>query len=354
MHVVEIADSRYPIGEPFAGGMQALTWHLVTALRERGVRVSVFAGLGPDTAPASSRLTPTPLILSETARADVSMQPYEWVEQHHAYLQLMLQLSRRRDFDVVHNNSLHPVPVVMAEVLPTPMLTTLHTPPTPWLEPAVGLANPAAASFAAVSHYTARQWAHVVTADVVPNGVDPRRWPFGTGGTDLVWTGRIAPEKAPHLAIDIARQAGRRLRLAGPVADPAYWVSEVQPRLADDDVEYVGHLQQRDLARLVGSSSVCLVTPVWDEPYGLVAAEALCCGTPVVAFARGGLVEVVDQSSARLVPSGDVVAAAEAVKEASALDRAAARQRAVGHCSLDRAVDRYLAAFEGLRVRRAS
>jgi glycosyltransferase involved in cell wall biosynthesis len=342
-HVVVVADSRYPIREPFAGGMQAMTWHLVRALRSRGVTVSAYAAPGSDPALGSSLLTTRPLELSPAARRDVSMQPVEWLEQHHAYLGLLLELARRDDVDVVHNNTLHYLPVAMAEALPTRMVTTLHTPPTPWLEPAIRLGDGRGSRFVAVSEHTARQWRHVAEAAVVPNGVDLGLWPAGRGGDDLFWAGRMVPEKAPHLAIDIARAAGRRLRLAGPVCDPVYWERRVVPRLAGrDDVEYLGHLRQTEIAAAVGSSAVCLVTPLWEEPYGLVAAEALACGTPVVGFARGGLCEVVDETSGRLVPGQDVSAAAQVVDEAARLFRDDVRRRAEVHCSVDSMVDRYL------------
>ncbi len=353
LHVVEIADSRFPIGEPFAGGMQALTWHLIEGLRRRGVRLSVFAGPGSDPRLGAELIPTRPADLSAAARQDVSMQPDEWLEQHHAYLQLMLGLARRRDIDVVHNNSLHHLPVAMAETLHVPVVTTLHTPPTPWLEPAVRLADPSASRYVAVSDHTARSWSHVADAGVVTNGIDLTEWTEGPGGPDLVWCGRMAPEKAPHLAVDIARAAGRRIRLAGPVSDPSYWQQEMLPRLGED-VEYVGHLRQRELAALVGASALCLVTPVWDEPYGLVAAEALACGTPVLGFARGGLPEVVGASCARLVPGGDVAAAVAVLDEAAALDRGAAREHAVRHCSVDRMVDSYLSLLEGTRLACAS
>jgi glycosyltransferase involved in cell wall biosynthesis len=333
--------------------MQSLTWHLIEGLRERGVRLSVFAGPGSDPRLRATTIDVRTADLSAAARQDVSMQPEEWVEQHHAYLQLMLGLARRDDIDVVHNNSLHYLPVAMAETLEVPVVTTLHTPPTPWLEPAIRLADPRLARFVAVSRHTAGMWSHVADPDVIPNGVDPRRWRYGAGGPDLVWVGRIAPEKAPHLALDIARAAGRRIRVAGPITDRAYWDAEVQPRLGDG-ADYVGHLRQRELSTLLGASALCLVTPSWDEPYGLVAAEALASGTPVLGFARGGLPEVVDGSCARLVAADDVQAAAALVPEAAALSRGAARRHAVRHCSVDRMVDSYLDYLDGTRMAHAA
>jgi glycosyltransferase involved in cell wall biosynthesis len=158
----------------------------------------------------------------------------------------------------------------------------------------------------------------------------------------------------------VARAAGRRIQLAGPLSDRAYFDARVAPLLGED-ARYAGHLDTAALVALVGSSAAMLVTPVWDEPYGLVAAESLACGTPVLGFARGGLPEVVDDSCARLVQcdaSGDadpenavaglaaeaaaVQAAAALVEDVVRLDRGAARERAVTACSLDTMVDDYL------------
>lgn len=344
MRIALIASNHFPIRQPFAGGLEAHVWHLARALTQAGHLVSLFAAPDSDPSLESALLQVRSLELSAAALTDSSMPSATFMGDHHAYLTLMLRLARgpSEEFDVIHNHSLHHLPVAMAPMLTTPMLCTLHTPPTPWLESAISATTGTGARFAAVSGYTARSWQHLLPdITVVRNGVDAQRWPLGPGGRDLIWFGRITPEKAPHLAISAARRAGLRLVIAGPVSDPGYFARDVQPELGSD-VHYAGHLAHRELAHLVGTSAAALVTPQWDEPYGLVVAEAMVCGTPVVAFARGGVPEIVDDRSGRLVPAGDVAAMAAAIPQALTMSRLAVHRQAAKRCSATAMVTDYL------------
>jgi glycosyltransferase involved in cell wall biosynthesis len=342
LRIALIASARFAIREPFAGGLEAHTWALARGLTRLGHEVTVFAGAGCDPELGARELTATPLRISAAARADVSMVAQTWLEEHHAYLELMLELGEhaRRMFDVVHNNSLHHLPVAMARLLGVPVISTLHTPPTPWLESAL-LVGPCPVVFTAVSTHTARAWRHVVPdVRVIRNGVDLDRWRPGPGGGPLAWSGRLVPEKGADLAIRAARLAGMPLELAGPIGDREYFTTRIRPLLGRN-VRYHGHLRQEELAALLGSASACLVTPRWDEPYGLVAVESLACGTPVCGFARGALPEVLNGRCAVLTRPDDVRQLARAIPAAVGLSRRHARAHAAAHCSQDRMIDTY-------------
>ncbi|MCU1513467.1 MAG: glycosyltransferase family 4 protein [Microbacteriaceae bacterium] len=354
LRICLIASSRFPVAEPFVGGLEAHTHALAGALKARGHEVSLFAGPGSDPALGVHELDVAVLSVSQLARADVGAAPEEWMREHHAYLSLMLDLSRTGAdrFDVVHNNSLHHLPVAMASAIEVPIVTTLHTPPTPWLESAMILA-PHESHFVAVSSSTSESWAHAVPSTVIMNGVDTGLWRPGPGGERAIWFGRLVPEKAPHLAIEAARLAGIPIDLAGPILDRAYFSRCVSPLLGEG-VRYLGHLDHAQLVDVVGSSCVTVATPVWDEPYGLVAAESLACGTPVAAFAMGALPEIVDDTCGRLAVPGDTASLAEAMKESTRLSRDDARSRALEFCSLDRMVDQYERLYLGLAGTRAA
>lgn len=341
LRICLVAASGHPIREPYAGGLEAHTAALARELARRGHEVDVFAAPGSDPIPGTRPLPASRFLPTEVAAGDPHAPPARWMAEHHAYLELMLLLARegRQRYDVVHNNSLHHLPVAMAATVPVPVLTTLHTPPVPWLESAIALGG-AHSRFVSVSRACQRAWRATTSSEVVRNGVDTDFFTPGSGGSWAVWSGRITPEKAPHEAIDACARVGVPLRLAGPVSDPGYYRDQVRPRLGSA-AEHLGHLRHAALVRLLQDSAVALLTPAWDEPYGLVAAEAMACGTPVAAYARGAMPEIVRTESGVLARPADVAALGAAVLAASRLDRGAVRNSATRHCSVRTMTDRY-------------
>lgn len=340
MRIGIIAHLKYPIAEPFAGGLEMHTHLLARLLRDRGHAVTVFASSRSDSALGVEA------ICSETAISTVGTAEapdIAFFKEHHAYLSLMGELRHRR-FDVIHNNSLHYIPVTMADTLPMPMVTTLHTPPFCWLESGIRLCRARNNAFAAVSQAVGALWDHVVPSDaVIMNGIDLDRFSFHPTPDPnpyLVWYGRIVPEKGLHLAIAAARQVGLPLKIAGPILDDVYFRKQIAPHLGPDAV-HVGHLSHGKLAELVGGARAFLCTPLWDEPYGLVVAEALACGIPVAAFSRGAIPEILDASCGVLATPDNIDSLADAAHQALSLDRRACRKRAERVCDADRMIDAY-------------
>lgn len=343
LRIAIIASIRHPIREPYDGGLESLTAALAQRLRARGHDVTLFAAAGsdPDLGVAPLRVDASGLDLSRHALEDPSMVSRAFLTEHHAYLSVLLDL-RERDVDLVHNHSLHYLPVAMAPTLPFPMVMTLHTPPTPWLESALTVAEGPGPVAVAVSEATAGQWAHVLPGTrTIPNGVDLGRWRPTQAPVPgrAVWYGRIVPEKGTLEAVAAARRAGMDLVVAGPTPNPDY-ARRVLRNLEERGGVYAGHLTSAELVRLVGSAEVALATPRWEEPFGLTVVEALACGTPVAGFARGALPSLLTPETGVLVPPGDVGALAEAIPRAAGLQRSACRRRATAF-SLDVTVDAY-------------
>ncbi|TIH40177.1 glycosyltransferase [Subtercola vilae] len=310
LNIVVIAPLRYPITEPHAGGLESSIWHQVNQLRQRGHRVTLCAVEGSD----FMQLSPPEFVMPPVVWAPGEL-PND-VDYPAGYLDTALPSLERAlafiaahpgRFDLVHNHSLHGTPLAWAGRLGVPMVSTLHTPVLPGLVAGHALSDGPGSRFVAVSSHTSAEWMPAgIVSDVLPNAVDSELWPAGEGGSDLVWFGRIVVEKGAHLAIDAAQLLGRRIVLAGRVGDPEYFENEIRPRLGTEAV-YVGELRQPELAALVGQSACALVTPVWQEPFGLIIAETLMTGTPVACFETGGVAEVVaGMRGAGLVPVGDV------------------------------------------------
>ena len=133
-------------------------------------------------------------------------------------------------------------------MLGVPMLTTLHTPPDDDFIAAHAAAGPTGSRFVSVSDFTRREWARAgLRSELLANGVDPSAWPEGAGGERIVWFGRIVPEKAPHLAVEVARRLGRPLTIAGRIGDRDYAEKSLGPLLGED-IRYVGPLAPPPLA----------------------------------------------------------------------------------------------------------
>ncbi|MGK2867509.1 MAG: glycosyltransferase [Mycobacterium sp.] len=339
MRVAILAPTRHPLREPFAGGQERLTADIATGLRRRGHHVQLHARAGTDPALADELrfMADTPA-LSEIASGDLNMPEPRFLSDQVALLGAMRDLLRGNDVDAVLNQSLHQLPLALSPALSAPMVTTLHTPPFPWMEVGAWLAG-GSGHFVAVSDALRRQWTTLVKARLIHNGVDPEAFPAGPGGEDLAWVGRLTPEKGADIAVDAAQRAGRRLRLAGPVSDPAWFDTVLRPLLGST-VEYVGTLRGAELAQLYGSSGATLVTPLWEEPFCLVAAESQMCGTPVAGLRRGGLPEVVGTSGGRLVIGGAPELAA-AMQDASGMDREVVAADARRRLSIARMLDGY-------------
>jgi glycosyltransferase involved in cell wall biosynthesis len=182
----------------------------------------------------------------------------------------------------------------------------------------------------------------------VYHGVDLEGLPFDpVGGDGLVAFGRIHPDKGTHTAIEIARRAGRRLTLCGIVQDRRYFAEQVEPHIDGDRVVYLGSVGPAQRAAILGGSAALLHPILFAEPFGLSVVESMICGTPVVAYRKGSMPEVVDDGlTGRLVD--DVDQAVAAVADVARLDRSACRARARSRFGADRMVEDYLAIYRDL------
>lgn len=351
MRIAVLATTRHPLCEPYAGGQEAVTATLIRALRDRGHTIRLYGVDGTDSDAADEVVTyPQLPSLSAVAAVDPHLPEPDFLRDHHRVTSALAHLLPHvEDFDVVHNQTLHHLPLSLSSLCTRPLVTTLHTPPFPWLELGAALAV-RQSSFVAVSRALARQWTTLQSPPVVVhNGIRVEQFEPGPGGEELVWVGRLVPEKGADLAIRVAHRAGRPLKLAGPIADPSWFDACVRPFLKAD-VEYVGHLTHAETSSLTGSALALLMTPRWEEPFGLVMAESAVTGTPVVAVARGGIREVLGSDIGLVVdPVADegllTQRLAAAVSDVAHLNRDAVRSVARKQFSATLMAERYETVF---------
>jgi glycosyltransferase involved in cell wall biosynthesis len=193
-------------------------------------------------------------------------------------------------------------------------------------------------------------------AAVIHHGIDVERFPLGTGnGGYLLFLGRMTPDKGAEEAIRVARRVGVRLLLAAKMHEPnehRYFEERIRPLLGSG-VEFVGEVGGTEKVELLAGAAALLNPIQWDEPFGLVMIEALACGTPVVAAARGAAPEIVDQGvTGFLARNEDELVAA--IGRVGSLDRSACRAAVEARFSTERMVAQHLELFSRILVARAA
>ena len=260
---------------------------------------------------------------------------------------------RRTRYDVVHNHAFDAPAIRLATELRAPVVHTLHLPPEAEIADAVrsaaGREHPPAV--ACVSAFHAGVWRRIVPVDaVLPPYVRTSAIPFSpAAGEGAVFAGRLSPEKGAAEAIEIASAASVRIDVFGDGYDPEYVRTRIDPLRAAPGVFIHPSLPQSALWDAIARAAVVLCPSTWDEPFGMVAAEAQACGTPVVGFRRGALAEViVDRVTGFLVAPDDIAAAADAVRMAPALARADCRRHAERRLDLELSLDAHERLYERL------
>ena len=253
-------------------------------------------------------------------------------------------IERSGDFDIVHSH-LDWLPLALAGSWRAPLVTTVHGFSGPRILPAyrAGLTVPGTANLVAISEADRHPALDYVAT--VHHGIDLTEFAATTEpGEALMTLGRIHPDKGTADAIAIARAAGRPLLIAGIVHDQRYFDEEVAPHLDGDRVRYLGSVGGEERSRTLGSVAALLHPIHFDEPFGLSVVEAMACGTPVIAYRRGSMAEVIDDGVTGFCVD-DLEAAVSAVAPAAALDRREVRATATRRFGVARMVDEYVAVY---------
>ncbi|MGH9157385.1 MAG: glycosyltransferase family 4 protein [Acidimicrobiales bacterium] len=249
---------------------------------------------------------------------------------------------RAADFDIIHN-SFDFLPLTYAGLVATPVVTTIHGFSSEQIVPVYAKYNGRSA-FVAISDADRHPALDYIAT--VHHGIDTDTFALhGSPGTYLAFFGRIHPDKGTVEAIDTAARAGLPLVMAGIIQDQAYFDSEVAPRIDGERVSFVGPVGAGDRSAFLGGALALLHLIGFDEPFGFSVVEAMACGTPVIAFDRGSMSELIDEGTTGMLVA-DVDSAVDAVSRVAGLDRSAIRRVAVERFGHNRMVDEYVAVYE--------
>jgi glycosyltransferase involved in cell wall biosynthesis len=256
------------------------------------------------------------------------------------------------DFDLIHNG-FDFLPLTYSGLTATPMVTTIHGFSSEKIVPVYARYN-GRTSYVAISD--ADRHAGLDYVATIHHGIDTDAFALTPSPEGyLAFFGRLHPDKGVVAAIDTAEKVGLPLKIAGIIQDLEYFDTLVAPRLDGNRVQFVGPVLAADRAAFLGGAVALLHLIGFDEPFGFSVVEAMACGTPVIAFNRGSMAELIDDgiddgSTGALV--GDVAGAVDAVARVAQFDRSAIRARAVARFGHDRMVDAYVDVYEQVRQRR--
>lgn len=330
MKIAVLAPISWRVPPRHYGPWEQFVSLLTEGLVQRGVDVTLFATADSITSARLVAVAPTGY--SE----DSSLDPKVWEALHIAGL-----FERSSEFDLIHN-SFDFLPLAFTRLVDTPVVTTIH-----------GFASDA--TLPVYVEYSDRVWYVAISeadrhpslqyASTIHHGIDMDAFDLGPGGGPLVFLGRIHPDKGTAVAIDVAKQSGIPLVIAGIIQDMDYFQRFVEPRLDGVQVSYLGPVGPADRQRLLGGARALLHLIDFEEPFGFSVVEAMACGTPVIAHSRGSMPELVSHGvNGFLVNTRDEALAA--VAEAPDLDRRKVRDSVVGRFGVDRMVNDYIRVYQ--------
>ncbi len=312
------------------GPWELVTSQLTEALVARGVDVTLFATLDSLTAGKLDGVVPASY--SEDASIDAKV----WEHRHLAHL-----FAKAGEFDLIHNQADFPAHA-FAPLVDTPMVTTIHGFSSERIMP---MYKPFEDRVHFVAISASDRHPDLRYAATIHHGIPMADFAYDpVGSEDLLFFGRIHPDKGAREAIDVAKATGRRLNLYGVVQDEEYYRTEVQPHVDGKRIVFHGPVGGAARIEALGKHHALLHLINFDEPFGLSVIEAMACGTPVIATRRGSMSELIEHGTSGFLID-DASQAMEAVKCAGSLRREGVRDAVLTRFSVDRMADDYIALY---------
>ncbi len=332
LRVALLAPISWPTPPPGYGPWEQVASNIAEGMVRRGLDVTLFATGNSQTAGKLASVVPVGVNEDPGLNGDV-----------YGAIHTGKLFERAHEFDLIHNNfDWKPLTYALATKTP-PMLTTIHGFSSP---PILGAYYAAAqrSFFCSISDSDRDPGLNYVSTAY--NGIDPEAFTFvDRAGDYLLYLARFHPEKGAHLAIEVAKRAGVRLKMAAIPQDVAYFKEFVEPHIDGDAVEFLGEVRGAKRDELLGGALALVHMTTRPERFGLTMIEAMACGTPVLGANMGSIPEIVVDGETGFL-CDDVDAAVARVPQLASLSRRACRTRVETTFSSERMVDRYIAAYE--------
>lgn len=303
---------------------------LTEALVKKGLDVTLFATGDSRTEGKLQSVCATPYA------EDMNVDAKVWEALHISNL-----MEQADDFDIIHNH-FDFLPLTYSQLIKTPMLTTIHGFSSEKIIPVYKKYN---ASSTYISISDSDRHPDLAYHRTIYHGIDSTKFALQDSKEDyLLYYGRIHPEKGTEKAIEIAKRCGYPIKIAGLIQNQYYYSRDIAPKLDNKNVTYLGNVSQEEGNRLLGGAKALLHPIAFDEPFGLSVAEAMMCGTPVIAFNRGSMPELIqDGKTGYLVRTLDE--AVKAVKKLTQILPQDCRTHALEKFGIDIMADAYLQVY---------
>jgi len=247
-------------------------------------------------------------------------------------------------FDIIHNH-FDFLPLSYSRLINTPMVTTIHGFSSPKIIPVYKKYNKTSYYVSISNSDRSPELSYTAT---VYNGIDTREFSFNAeSGETLLFFGRIHPEKGVSEAIEIAKKSNRKLIISGLIQDQEYFTSKVNPYIDGQEVIYVGNSGPADRNKLLGGAFALLHPIGFEEPFGLSVAEAMICGTPVIAFNRGSMPELIVNGKTGFLVN-NIEEAVEAVNSIKFINRRDCMEWATSKFSRENMIGGYLEVYQNI------
>jgi glycosyltransferase involved in cell wall biosynthesis len=343
MRIAQVAPLWERVPPPAYGGIELVVGLLTDELVRRGHEVTLFASGD------SISLAKLESVHPQALRLDPTIKEYGIYE--------MLQMSRvyekASEFDIIHSH-MGCAALPYTKLVKTPTVHTLHGIFTPDNEKMFTHAR--SQPYVSISDAQREPRLGLNCVATVYNGIDLSTYKFHEKPQDppfLAFLGRISPEKGTHLAIEIAKRSGWRLKMAGKVdvVDVKYFEQEIKPLIDGKQIEYLGEANHEQKNELIGGAVATLFPITWREPFGLVMVESMAAGTPVIAMNLGSTSEVIAHGKTGFLCQS-VDEFVEAIDKAAKLNRHTCREHVMNHFSVQRMTDGYEAVYQQLLAER--